>query len=712
MEKRRKRWWQAAALLGVALLILAVRAWAFKDRVLDYEEGQKYLALCQQSGIEKKLWIYRLRELWWIAGGMAFSATVAWYMSGALCASLLVCLLGICPNEWWAPVLAVALTIVFFAVQRIDKLGKIPALLKIVLVGAVNVTAIIMLLTSTMTVLKKNKEDWAKIEETLSLIKSVDEGLILYNQPRYEDFFCYYLRDTSISWYKDIELEDIEKEYAYMLCEDGLWFADREVKEYGITYTDMGELWFPGLDDSLHLVQVQWGKYSAKVRSEKSVQAIVSQGSDGAVISMYPMDNFEEEHFKTFINRKVVNFDTVMSTGRQLVGALEYALETTNSLKTVYIGFDQNQMGAEENWNALLTVFQCYPEVHFLVLFDSPGIEEIKLPDDYNKWEKVFVDAVTRLDELTNVEMAYIGDVEWIFLNKGSRTEEGRYDDRLAKNILANALILKAYPINKANLKEHMDRQEKLVSKVNSGAYDYQYGADKTVVFMGDSVFGYTQGDASIPGVVENLLGAKTYNLGYGGMSATSNAEQMRGVWQLWQGALTGDIESNNLAENNYVCAQIKELIEEHALTDARQGENLIFVLNFGLNDYFKGEPLGNPEEEYAGTYLGAMRKVICSIREKYAEAYILVLSPNYVVEMEYGTRKTGEGNTLQDYREGIAALSEELDVLYLDINEVLGLKKENLEQYLADGTHPNFYGNFCYGVAIAEKLDAALGEE
>lgn len=708
--KNTKKWWQMIVLLLLALLVLGIRAWGFKDRVLGFQEAERYLAICTQAGMEKDLWVYRLRELGWIAGSMLFGVTVGWWLAGILGAAGLVCVLGICPNKWWILLLAVVGVVAMAFVRKMPVWDRIPKRIAPALTASICLGFVVVSFAQTMKTVKENEENWAKMQETLTRIDSVDEGLMLYNQPKYEDFFSYYFRDTKLSWHEEVKLSDIEQEYAYMIYEEGMWFADREVKEYGITYTDLGSLWFADLEDSLHLIQVQWGKYSAQVRSKEATKSISEKGADSVLIPMFPMDNFKAEYFELFLGCKMVHLDTLMTTGRQLVGALEYVLANTQSLQTVYIGMNQNEMGQEQNWNELLTVMGKYPQIHFQILFASPRIEMLTQGDGLEKWVKNLSNAVNTLGQIENAQMAYVGDLDWLILNSSNMTKEGRYTDRLAKNIAANALMSKIFPIDVENLQEHIDRQETLVKQVQSGKYSYEKGEGKTILFLGDSIFGYTQGSASIPGVVENIFGAKTYNLGYGGLSATTDLEKGRGALQLWQGATTGDVVSNHLDQNVDLCQQILTLQEDKVLEEADQGQNLVFVLNFGLNDYFSGKPIGSLESEGTDTYLGAMRTVIELIGQTYPQASMLVLTPNFVVEFEYGTKKMGPDEAkLEDFREAIVSLAQDLNVPYVQVNDWLDLKKENQDIYLVDGTHPNFYGNFCYALMIADKLEEIL---
>lgn len=716
MKKQRsmynnRKWWQMIVLLLLAFTMLAVRAWGFKDRVLGLEEGERYLALCALAGEEKNLWVYRLRELTWIACSMLAGASLTWWVLGIWGAGATICLLGICPNQWWIFALVIAFTLAFAWMRTLTFWEKVcPKLLPITAMGLSVIFAALTLIGALRDV-KINQQNWAKMTETLDLLERVEGDLLLYNQPRYKDFLEYYLRnEKNLVWHEEVNLSTIEKEYAYMICEEGLWFADRDIKEYGITYADLGSLWFAGLEDSMHLVQVQWGKYSAQVRSEDAVKRIKSGAMDGVLLAMYPMNNFKAEYFDVFLGSKMENVESLMTTGRQLVGAVEYILSNTESLQTVYIGMEQGKMGAEDNWTQLVEAMQKYPQIHFQVLLASPTLDTLLKQEGQREWESSLTNAVTKLDSVSNAELAYVGNVDWLFLNQGNFAKDGGYTDRLAKNLAANALMSKLYPIDKESLEDNIKLQMELVESYKEGKYDFEKGQGKTILFMGDSIFGYTQGSASIPGVVESLFGAKTYNLGFGGLTASTDEERGTGAYELLQETLTGDIKTSAFIDNQDLYEQMKAVQEEGLLECAGQGENLIFVLNFGLNDYYNEKALGTLEDKDTNSYLGAMKKVISTLKETYPKGTILVLMQNLVVEYNYGTEKRGtEEKTLEDFRKGILSLAEQMGICCLDVNEELELTKENLDVFLVDGTHPNFYGNFCYGYAIAQKLEEIL---
>lgn len=70
----------------------------------------------------------------------------------------------------------------------------------------------------------------------------------------------------------------------------------------------------------------------------------------------------------------------------------------------------------------------------------------------------------------------------------------------------------------------------------------------------------------------------------------------------------------------------------EAYLNDDHRGRRLCFVINYGLNDYFSGYAVDDPEDPYdTVTYCGALRTGIRSLQEAYPDALILLAAPNYI---------------------------------------------------------------------------------
>ena len=68
-----------------------------------------------------------------------------------------------------------------------------------------------------------------------------------------------------------------------------------------------------------------------------------------------------------------------------------------------------------------------------------------------------------------------------------------------------------------------------------------------------------------------------------------------------------------------------------------------VFVINFGLNDYFGGHPVSTDDPQDLGTYTGALRQGIAALKEAYPEAAIIVQVPTYTNFFSEGNAQTLE---------------------------------------------------------------------
>ena len=135
--------------------------------------------------------------------------------------------------------------------------------------------------------------------------------------------------------------------------------------------------------------------------------------------------------------------------------------------------------------------------------------------------------------------------------------------------------------------------------------------------------------------------------------------------------------------------------------------------MNFGLNDYFGGHAVSNPNDPYdIGTYAGALRTGIKVLRENFPDAEILVTTPTYIMLFSGGTEKMGErGGVLTDYVDQTVSIAEEMEVRCINNYRISGIDENNWTQYLADGCHPNETGAFLLGGYILQEMEKVISE-
>lgn len=129
-------------------------------------------------------------------------------------------------------------------------------------------------------------------------------------------------------------------------------------------------------------------------------------------------------------------------------------------------------------------------------------------------------------------------------------------------------------------------------------------------------------------------------------------------------------------------------------------------MINYGLNDYFYGVPLESHDRYDTGSYAGALRAGIKALQEAYPQAEILLMSPHFSINFNFGKDVRGEfGGNLEAYADTAVSVAKEMNIEMLDNFRELGISEANWEVYQTDGTHPNEKGRFILGEKIVWRI-------
>ena len=223
--------------------------------------------------------------------------------------------------------------------------------------------------------------------------------------------------------------------------------------------------------------------------------------------------------------------------------------------------------------------------------------------------------------------------------------------------------------------------------------------SDVCVLFFGDSVIANYTDSMSVPGVVNGLSGACVYNLGYGGNSAARGAEDRIALPDILEAFFQGDL--SELPSDEPVYEGIASYLE-----NPPEGKKQCFVINYGLNDYFKGYAISSEDPYDVYTYCGAIRTAIKTIRENAPDAQIILCTPNFITECEAGAEPHGPGGSvLADYVAAEIGLARELEVDLLDNYHELGITAENSDLYLDDKVHPSLACRYLIGKRLCGAI-------
>lgn len=468
------------------------------------------------------------------------------------------------------------------------------------------------------------------------------------------------------------------------------------------------------------LVLLLWFVYRARHVPHDSVRKadvnVLSQGDyDAILLSMYTAEDFDADEFMRFRGISAVqafhNFVNLADIGDYL----DKCFSSNENLSDVYIGLDPYVISGLYRHHTSFYIndyekyLTSYVRDHEDVLF------ELLLPvlsADYLRTlsESEFTELVNSYRNLVNlyipydnVIIYYLSYEEWLIMNPGHFDVSNFCNSDILYDVVAYTFRDSMYCLTPDNMEE---RFAQMVELTQRDVY-YPDLSDWCMVFFGDSVMAYHTGSSSIPGVVSGLTGAETYNCGESGILASDNSSGVLSFNRMVTRFLEQDATGLN-DDSNY-----KRGLTEYA-HKSHEGKKVCFVIEFGLNDYFSGFPVDNPEDKYdKGAYSGALRSGIRTLQDAYPDAEILLLAPTYTAQFSGGTEINGEkGSVLMDYVSTVLTVADEMGVYCLNNYAESGINADTYEQYLTDGTHPNESGSFLLGNGIIDFLGRTMIDE
>lgn len=436
----------------------------------------------------------------------------------------------------------------------------------------------------------------------------------------------------------------------------------------------------------------------------------------GLFVSMYPIDNFSEADFVDYAGVPTIKAQNRAQDLPQISQYLKEAFTYRDDITHIYMGIEPEQICAackEEEAGLqkylqknLLVYVTEHPEVSFEILLPFSSLDDWMQQDleERNRTQESYFQLLAALDGYTNVNAYFMGAVHWLIANPGNYQEGSGniVNEEIAQKIMLYNFCDQVYMINSSNAHTFFEVLNELIEEEERSPHIYPNLSDWCVVFFGDSIVGNYTGSVSVPGVVQGLSGAHTYNCAIGG-SAAAFGQGGNGNSPGITAFLAQDADAVSEGTANYK----KELLAY--LEDDHGGQKLCFVLNYGMNDYFEGVALDNEADPYDGTtYGGALRHDIRAIKEAYPDADIILVSPCYTSYFEHGQNIQGEhGGKLTDYVDMAQSIAEEMELPFLNNYVDLGININNYNDYLGDGCHLNEEGRFLMAERLIEIIAA-----
>lgn len=233
------------------------------------------------------------------------------------------------------------------------------------------------------------------------------------------------------------------------------------------------------------------------------------------------------------------------------------------------------------------------------------------------------------------------------------------------------------------------------------------------LVFLGDSIFDNNRDGTGIPYLTSVQCEADVYNLAIAGTSATIETGEEWSLEEWTSRGLAGvtNAITKKIPTDIFEGTRAKEILDNPNI-DFTQTD--YFIIEYGLNDFFRGAPRDGFEHPYdVRCYVGALRYAVSELRSYAPDATIVLCAPNFAQFYDSNGWMIGDGNTLNtgygtlfDYKGTCEYVSNEMNTEFLDAYMNLEINSYTAEEYLEDGVHLTAVGRQRYADALARIIN------
>ncbi len=434
------------------------------------------------------------------------------------------------------------------------------------------------------------------------------------------------------------------------------------------------------------------------VKIKNDFERLEQEEYDTVFFSMYPTENYEEGDYTHFRAMQIVKTDYVIPDSRILGKYMDKVNETCQPVSTVYLGIDPTKIRIED----VVAMIQENPEIQFEIV---PAYPQITYWTDMSdaEYEEVYGQYLTFAEwmmAMPNARTYLFTGCEWLICNRENYVNTFSTNPEVSQFLMCNSDNQHPYMVEAHTIHTIFQEMRQLLDSYREKPAEYPDGSGYDIVFLGDSIIGNHTDSLSIPGVVKALTGAEVYNCGYPGKSAALGETNPLPLPGIADAIVSGKL--SEIPRETLVYEGVNSFLERE-----EKDKQLMFVINYGLNDYFNGYPVRTADPRDISSYSGALRVTVKSIREAYPGAVILLMTPTFTVQFQYGSGVQSEvGGVLADYVDAVLEFEKEAGVKVLDNFNGLPIAKENHFDYLVDGTHMTEQCRFIVGSRIAELVE------
>lgn len=444
-------------------------------------------------------------------------------------------------------------------------------------------------------------------------------------------------------------------------------------------------------------------------RMKGDLKRLSEETYNSVFLTMHSAESFSEEDFASIRGLDTVVASHSILNTKELSQYLICILNSGNTVTNLHFCLDPELLWAEaggkaDKWTrclseGLYSYVEKYPDVTFEILLPYPSLDYwLNLNDnDLDAILTLYHTFVNELSVYPNTGIFFPGYEYWLMVNPDNYVN-GYFD---ANSIVTQKLFQYTFcdgvfRITPENEDFFWNSLREIITREKNTPTRYPDLSDMCLIFFGDSVLANTKGSYSIPGYIEGLSGSLTYNYAIGGTSA----------------AMRGNNEDFPLVLDNFFSEEV--LVSDSGCLFTPNGiaiedKKLCFIFNYGLNDYFSGCRIDDPQDPCCLTsYKGSLRSCISELQASFPDADYIMVSPTHISLSEKGTAVTStEGDVLSAYVNAAKEIADEMGMYFIDNYNNFIITDETLNSYIMDGVHPNESGR----LVLAARLMSFIAE-
>lgn len=441
-------------------------------------------------------------------------------------------------------------------------------------------------------------------------------------------------------------------------------------------------------------------------RSRDESQQLSTCTYDSFFISMHSLSTYSAEDFLTYRGLDTILIDQSPQNLKELSGYLDTALASRNRITSVFLSLDPAILwdSCQKNDSVfdtqlsdfLLSYSDSHPKISFEIFLSSPSLSHWLQLEESETRAAIYAyrRLISDLSGHQNVQMYFAGDQYWLIANPDNYTD----DPFVTNEVISQKLFLYTFcdgkfQISDATADATFASLQELIQHERTAPTHYPDLSGYNIAYFGDSILAYVTGSYSVSGYISGFSGAGALDCSVGGTPATVAFPEV--VSRFLAGE--EDIAHGNLS------------IQETLSSD----KTLVFVLNYGLNDYFDRLPIDGDSPYDVNSYTGALRYGIAELKTAFPDCIILLMAPTFTNMPPLEAESVNEtAAPLTDYVNASISVADEMDVYSLDNYHTLGLDEDTLELYTADHIHLNEYGRLVLATHIMDALEKILQQE